>query len=394
MDQATRGAKALEARDYPTAIQEFTSAIRSNSRAVKYYIQRSSAYQRSGDPRSALTDAEIAVKLAVDRANRELIAEAQLQRGKVLFALEQYANAQSVFAIVKAKNPKEKTVGIWEAKTQTKLKALEDGDERAQVTVVDVPNVHIPTEAELKNGNKKDDRDENNSQDASSKNTTAVTAAAAPRAQPVGVVPTPPNKIKHDWYQSTTQITLTILAKGVPKEKVVVDFSSRSLSLSFPTPNDSTYDLTLDPLFDTIAPAESSYTVMSTKIEIILKKETVGRKWASLEGSANELPSTTPANPVATNAAPSYPTSSKSGPKDWDKILQKPEGQKDEDDDGDPQDFFKMLYAGASEETKRAMMKSYVESNGTALSTNWDEVKKGPVETSPPDGMVAKKWNS
>jgi suppressor of G2 allele of SKP1 len=30
------------------------------------------------------------------------------------------------------------------------------------------------------------------------------------------------------------------------------------------------------------------------------------------------------------------------------------------------------------------MMKSYIESNGTALSTNWSEVGKGKVETSPP----------
>ena len=38
-------------------------------------------------------------------------------------------------------------------------------------------------------------------------------------------------------------------------------------------------------------------------------------------------------------------------------------------------------------------MKSYVESNGTALSTNWEQVKQGKVETSPPDGMTAKKWD-
>ena len=38
------------------------------------------------------------------------------------------------------------------------------------------------------------------------------------------------------------------------------------------------------------------------------------------------------------------------------------------------------------------MMKSYTESNGTALSTNWEEVSKGKVETSPPTGMEARKW--
>ena len=66
----------------------------------------------------------------------------------------------------------------------------------------------------------------------------------------------------------------------------------------------------------------------------------------------------------------------------------------EEDDDGnDPVDgFFKKLYAGADADTRRAMMKSYQESNGTALSTNWDEVGKGKVETSPPEGMEAKNW--
>jgi len=39
-------------------------------------------------------------------------------------------------------------------------------------------------------------------------------------------------------------------------------------------------------------------------------------------------------------------------------------------------------------------MKSYTESNGTALSTNWSEVGKGKVETSPPEGMIAKQWGA
>jgi suppressor of G2 allele of SKP1 len=116
---------------------------------------------------------------------------------------------------------------------------------------------------------------------------------------------------------------------------------------------------------------------------------------------------------VLADTAPSYPTSSKSGPKNWDKVVsdmttkpKKKGGDDDADGEGGRVDdmddldyggdeanfFFKKLYAGADEDTKRAMMKSYVESNGTVLSTNWSEVGKGKVETSPPDGMEAKTW--
>jgi suppressor of G2 allele of SKP1 len=50
------------------------------------------------------------------------------------------------------------------------------------------------------------------------------------------------------------------------------------------------------------------------------------------------------------------------------------------------------LYKNADDDTRKAMMKSYQESNGTALSTNWEDVRKGTVETKPPEGVEAKKW--
>lgn len=130
-------------------------------------------------------------------------------------------------------------------------------------------------------------------------------------------------------------------------------------------------------------------------------------KWNDLEGTAAITPSasvadskpTVPAavlNPEQAKA-PSYPTSSRTGPKDWDNLasaaLKADNNGGDDDEDGDPtNEFFKRLYKDADPDTRRAMMKSYQESNGTALSTNWADVKKGPVETQPPEGLVAKKW--
>lgn len=43
--------------------------------------------------------------------------------------------------------------------------------------------------------------------------------------------------------------------------------------------------------------------------------------------------------------------------------------------------------------SRRAMNKSFQESGGTVLSTNWSEVGKGQVDVKPPDGMEFKKWD-
>ena len=188
------------------------------------------------------------------------------------------------------------------------------------------------------------------------------------------------------------------------------------ISVSFPTLNESKFDFALDPLFASVDVSESTSNILSTRVELVLKKVLPGQKWKALEapedteisdvnlshedGHKNGLSSKAPedVNPV-------YPTSSRSGPKDWDKVAseltQNPRvGDAEsrgvneiEEEDGDPVNaFFKKLYAGADPDTRRAMVKSYQESNGTALSTNWADVSKGPVETSPPDGMEAKKW--
>lgn len=63
-------------------------------------------------------------------------------------------------------------------------------------------------------------------------------------------------------------------------------------------------------------------------------------------------------------------------------------------DEADINAFFQKIYSDANEDTRRAMMKSFQESNGTTLSTNWDEVSKGKVETKPPDGMTPKKFGN
>lgn len=90
--------------------------------------------------------------------------------------------------------------------------------------------------------------------------------------------------------------------------------------------------------------------------------------------------------------AQSYPTSSKKGAVNWDKVADS-DDEDEESKGGDVNSFFQTLYKNADDDTRRAMMKSYIESNGTSLSTNWAEAKEKTFTTQPPDGAEAKKWD-
>jgi suppressor of G2 allele of SKP1 len=213
---------------------------------------------------------------------------------------------------------------------------------------------------------------------------TPVAASSAAGGSPVST------RVRHEWFQSEEYMTVSVFIKNVKQEMVEVGFSERALSVTIKMPTGSDFSLELDPLAHEIIPAQSSFVVMSTKVEIKMKKAKVGIKWGSLEGE-DALPGIIGGGQ---GESVKYPSSSKYGTKNWDQLERDVEKDDSDKPEGDRalNALFQQIYKNADEDTKRAMVKSFTESSGTTLSTNWGDVGKGTVETKPPEGMLAKKY--
>jgi suppressor of G2 allele of SKP1 len=199
--------------------------------------------------------------------------------------------------------------------------------------------------------------------------------------------------LRHEFYETDERLTLSIFDRGADPEQVVVKFDHRKVSYQ-----NGEKTLVLEPLKGQIDPNTSDFTVGKVKVEIRLAKKAHGR-WGGLVGDSPDPLSTTPFSAPA--PAPSSSTR-KPSHKNWDGITTEIlSSEKEKTTEQDPNvggdstlnSFFQKIFGDADDDTKRAMMKSYQESGGTTLSTNWDEVKKAPVTVKPPAGSEYKKWN-
>jgi len=371
-NQAALANTAIANKDFAGAIKHLDAALATSPNVPQWLIARSTAYHRLGKFDLALADADHALLAATDRGRREQMALAQMRRGISYHGLKRYGDARLCFAWSRKLNDKEKGLGIWQERTKADYeRAGGDDAESNQRTAKEVPDKIQPAKETLKQ---------------------------AEAAAPVAALKKKP--IRREWFQSPDKVTITIYQKNVPKSADII-IEEGSLHVWFPVDREDEeyeeYEWAVDPLFARIDPSKSSYNITPSKVEIILHKAGPSRKWTAIEGTEAILPTTSasidpPQPSVVTEKPPSYPTSSKNGPKDWDKVVGNTE---DDADDGDEMGaFFKKLYKDSDPDTRRAMMKSYQESNGTSLSTNWGDVGKGPVKTQPPEGLEAKKWET
>lgn len=177
--------------------------------------------------------------------------------------------------------------------------------------------------------------------------------------------------VKHEFYQTDTKMVVSVLLKDAANKNPEVLIEPDTLKVSADDCN-----LKFN-LFGQIVPEKSNYNITPYKIEISLKKEKSGQ-WEFLERKI---------------VVPKSDTTT--GQKNWDRLAKEIDEQDNEEKKGDDQlnDMFKKIYGDASPEVRMAMNKSYSESGGTVLSTNWSEVKTAKVEVKPPDGVEFREWD-
>lgn len=159
--------------------------------------------------------------LGHQRGKRELISSAQFRRGVPLFMEKRYGDAAFCIAEAERKVAGEKErnlIGIWKNKIEIQLSKLDHDDPMREVTVSEIPDAEVPVP-----------KKQNESVPVSlpKEDRAASTTAPLPPAQGVS---TPTSRIRHEWYQTASQVVLTIYVKGMPKDKATVEINCDSVS--------------------------------------------------------------------------------------------------------------------------------------------------------------------
>ncbi|CEP03844.1 unnamed protein product (mitochondrion) [Plasmodiophora brassicae] len=343
---ASEGNGLFVDEDWQGALRAYTKAIDADPANADLYGRRAATLLKLGRAADALVDAEKGLELAPDNALLNLRA------GICAFQLDSFRSSKQF--LTKAQALGAKDADVWLRKCSAEL-ADDEGAADAR------PDEKQPSSSPPPPPT--DEREER-----------------PPEASPITLA----QKARDSFYDKPDVATYVILAKDLKPEDVSVDLKEDAAEVKI-TFADGSKMHKLIHLFATIVPGQSKFELNRYKLQLIMKKATPG-SWPRVQHDVNS----------DSNLIALYPTSSKKK-QDWGSIeRQVIEEEEKETPDGDAalNKLFQQIYRNASDETKRAMIKSYQTSGGTVLSTNWEEVKDKDYEEKieAPTGMEVHRW--
>ncbi|KAF9324878.1 Protein SGT1 A, partial [Podila minutissima] len=258
-DLFAQGSHAFADEDYEEALNFYSKALEINSTHAEVFLKRSATYQKLGKDQEAYSDALKALALIKEKPSADVTVEAkaQLRKGVAAFHIQDYATAKVALEECQRLSPEQRTLASWIRKNEQELAKLPPVV--APTTLAPIAAAETPISSPI--------------------------ASASPASTPVPAPLTPAtHRVRHEWYQNDTYVTIGVFIKNTKKENVDIIFTDNALSVSVKMPTGSDYSLELDPLSHKVIPGESKYEVLSTKIEIQLKKELFALKWGALEG--------------------------------------------------------------------------------------------------------------
>uniref|UniRef100_A0A060SXS3 ARAD1A06886p n=1 Tax=Blastobotrys adeninivorans TaxID=409370 RepID=A0A060SXS3_BLAAD len=413
MDKFTKEAEqALKEEKYEQTVESADKALSFDATRVRPYYLRTVALVRLKRYEEAVDSAENGLVAAVSGGDSTLVGPLQLRRAIALYSMGRYpdANAALGFAEKDGEDPakngeRDDLVGtetkrmlpIWRMRIDQKMTGASDQTVSISRIPMDrLPNLYkqssssskpnsAPAASSVAGGHvEKLDETDQDVVEAIKEKEVAKKAVAEKKSDDYDA-----SNVRFDWYQNSNSVNVSLFLKNVPKESANVEFRDHEAIVTCAQPSGGKFEYVLGKFPLPIDVTQSSFRVFSTKIELNLVKKT-GDKWNAVTSDVPQESTVSLDDMRKALNEPALPPVN--GAKNWDALASQELEQEGESED--PNDFFKQLFANADEDTRRAMMKSYVESNGTALSTDWNSVKTGKVETSPPDGMTAKSWSS
>ncbi|CAB4256029.1 similar to Saccharomyces cerevisiae YOR057W SGT1 Cochaperone protein [Maudiozyma barnettii] len=280
-----------------------------------------------------------ALVVAQGRGDRERIAFIYFRIFIHYFNRKMYPQAENFFKLAKEHGYNDATFSMWEQRLQSKLAKLTSNNSQS----VNVAKLEVP--------------------------------------ESISSLPVQEEKVtfRSDWYQTPNYVTISLFTDNLPSstDDVKIEIpDGQNLCVSFKIASKGSEFQYETKLSHKIESGNIQCKVFTKKIEIVFEKVQKRVTWHTL--SVEEK----------TSAIQKTPKDKK----DWSNIDIDEEDEDGNEENGSADAFFQKIYADADPDTRRAMMKSFVESNGTTLNTSWGDVKDATVETVPPEGSELKHF--